>query len=410
MIVGRRVLLLLSCLAFLVNGCALTGSVSVDSGGYVVHISDGGRYVVSTDGRNRATAWDIAESRALRLSRDANIYSASAGPDGLYWQNLDDEIYKLPYGEWDHDAVEKVVNEAPPVYGMRVLDDGRILFATADWGLYLIGVSGEIAEIRPGTFGERFPRLGKLLNLNLHPDGEQFLTAGNGNQFEPDLDEYALEPRHPGFSQVTLWSLSDKKPERIFVGNSAKTHATLSLDGQYVLSGCENQQAFVWDAATGEELSKLGSLRFGMPTGLSVDDVLDSPDLEMDDLFDDSDLIPIPEAIDTRTDILAMKFISDRYFLQFIIYQPWAVLHEVGNPLPIRYFYLGEDPMPSVHHYGRNEAIATAPETGLLVVAENRGPRLIGYQFDEDELTLTRKWIAHPHRGFREARPVSQQH
>ena len=406
MIADCRVFLFLSCLALLVNGCALIGSGPVDSGGYVVQISDDGRYIVSTDGRNGATALDIADRRALRLSRDANIYSASAGPDGLYWQNLDDEIYKLPYGEWSHEAVELVVEEAPPVYGMRILEDGRILFATADWGLYLRALSGDIDEIRPGTFGEGFPRLGKLFNLTVHPDGKRFLTAGNGNRLEPEIDEYTSEPRHPGFSQVTLWSLSDKKPERIFVGNSSKTHATLSPDGQYVVSGCENTQGLIWDAGSSEMIYRLGSPFHGIlkEYGYTDDDKGWVPGV-----WDDEGLIDPPEGFN-RDAILAVKFISDRHFLRFSTYSPWVMLYKVGDPLPMKYFHLGDNPMPAVHHYGRNEAIATAPATGLLVIAENRGPRLIGYQFDEDELTLTREWIAHPRRGFREASPVSQQY
>ena len=407
MIVQRRVVLFLSCLAFLVSGCALLGPSPVKSGAYVVQISEDGRYVVSTHGGNRAIAWDITERRVLRLSGNANIYSATSAADGGYWQDLDGGIRKLPHGEWSHDAVELVVSAAPPVYGMRILDDRRILFATADWGLYLLDTSGAIEEIRPGTFSERGPQLGKLFNLTLHPDGERFLTAGDGGRFEPGLDEYASEPRHPGFSQVTLWSLLDKKPERIFVGNSAKTHATLSPDGQYVVSGCENSQGLVWPLGEGDSSYRLSSLRYGV---LRKSEDAPESDPWKDSEWDAEYLIDIPDSMERTGPILAMKFISDRYFLRFMTREPWVALHEVGNPWPVKYFHLGENPRPSLYHYSRNEAIATAPDTGLLVIAENRGPRLIGYQFDEDELTLTRKWIAHPSRGFRDARPVSQKY
>ncbi len=372
----------------------------------VVSISPDSHHVVSSHGDKTTVVWDVSERRSNVVSRNANIYSGNAGRDGLYWQDLDGVIYKLPYEKWGRESVESVIEDAPPVYGMRVLDSGQVLFSTSDWGLYLLDLDGEAKEIRPGTFGEGYPQLGKLFNISVHPDGERFLTGGYSTRLDPDLEEFDENPRHPGFTEVTLWSLSDKKPERIFVGNSAKTHATLSPDGQYVVSGCENSQGLVWATKFGEIDYRLGSPFHGVRKkyGYTDDDKGWVPGV-----WDDEGLIHPPEGFD-RDAILAVKFISEHHFLRFSTYSPWVMLYELGDPLPMKYFYLGDNPMPAVHHYGRNEAIATAPETGLLVIAENRGPRLIGYQFDEDELTLTRKWIAHPSRGFRDARPVSQQY
>lgn len=395
------VLVLFSALIF--SGCALIPTGGINSSAMVVSVSDDGSRVVSSHRDNKVFVWNIEQRSVTRLSRDGNIYSATISPDGsrLAWQGVDDVIR---VESWDGEVLGRIDFE--PVYGQKLANEGYIFASDIGYGIYRIDESGEYTTLKPAD-GRAAIGYGKLLNLSYHSGRSLLLSSGSTMRpDQSDLEEEWEKSRYRHLNGVTLWDVNAERPLSKLTGNAVKTHATLNPDGRWAVSGCENTIGLIWDVETGELSYRLGSPFHGI---LKEPGYTDDEKGWVSGVWDDEGLIDPPDDFD-RHAVLAVKFISDRHFLRFSTYSPWVMLYELGDPLPMKYFHLGDNPLPSLHHYGRNEAIATAPETGLLVIAENRGPRLIGYQFDEDELTLTRKWVAHPRRGFRDARPVSQQY
>ena len=397
-------LVLMCFIAFILSGCALIPSGGMNSAAMIVSLSDDGLRIVSTHSDNRVLVWDVEQGLVRRVSSDGNIYSAAISPDGrlVAWQDIENVIY---ISSWSGNTLSSI--RFDPVYGQKLSNDGYIFASDIGYGIHRIDENAEHTTLKPSD-GRAAIGYGKLLNLSYDSAKGLLLSAGATMRPDPqDLEDEWERSRYRHLNGLTLWDVNSETPLRKFTGNAVKTHATLSPDGQYVVSGCENSQGLVWPLYEDADQMRLANLERGMLRRSA-----DAPENDpwKDSEWDPEYLIDRPEPMDRYGPILAMKFISDRYFLRFVTYEPWVALHEIGSPWPVKYFHLGDNPMPAVHHYGRNEAIATAPETGLLVIAENRGPRLIGYQFDEDELTLTREWIAHPRRGFREASPVSQQY
>ena len=92
--------------------------------------------------------------------------------------------------------------------------------------------------------------------------------------------------------------------------------------------------------------------------------------------------------------VVAVKFISDKYFLRFGADNHYAVLYEIESRLPLKYLDLGTDPYPCTSSYLRNACIDTAPEVGTLVMGQRDGGGINVYQFDKESLTLDRVWVA----------------
>jgi len=93
-----------------------------------------------------------------------------------------------------------------------------------------------------------------------------------------------------------------------------------------------------------------------------------------------------------RTTPLAIKFIDPQHYLRFLTYSPYAVLFHIDNPLPLKYLYLGRDPLPAVRDYHRNAAMDTAPDAGILVMGQQYGGGIIVYRYDSETQELNKVW------------------
>jgi hypothetical protein len=235
---------------------------------------------------------------------------------------------------------------------------------------------------------------GKLLNLTLADEGNLLLSAGRGFDIPDNLpitDEGAVRPEqmYSDYAGVVLWELSSERPLFKLSGNSAKTNATLSPDGQYVVSGCENSRVYVWNAKTGKRVLEVASLHFGILNKNNSDDYEKWT-------FDDAGLISPPEDLNASVGgaTLAIKFIDQHHYLRFLTNSPYAVLFHVDNPLPLKYLYLGRDPLPAVRDYHRNAAMDTAPAAGIVVMGQQYGSGIIVYRYDAETQALDKVWVA----------------
>lgn len=358
-----------------------------------VDVSDDGRYVISSHRSNHLVLWNIEEERHKVLSSDANIYSAYfvPGQRTFLWQDLNDSVrVQSTDGE--------VLKQFPhfPTYG-HAMDTSltHYLSANETWNLF----HGYGDALKPLLRDSNSPSLtgsGKLLNLGLS-NNDFFITAGKGHGIvdkRPITDETpTVRPVSDlrfssNFPGVVLWSYETLKPVAKFDGNSSKTHATISPDGQWVVSADEAGIGLFWNTDRSETRHRLARYYSGI--------YLEDTPFELGDLRnrDKSGLINAPPGLNDFT--IAVAFIhNSEYYLRFGNNSHFAALFKTGSPWPVKYFDLGESPKLVTYgsQYSRNTAIATSPEAGILAMGHQSTGGISVYQFDPDQLILERIWV-----------------
>ena len=93
---------------------------------------------------------------------------------------------------------------------------------------------------------------------------------------------------------------------------------------------------------------------------------------------------------------VSAKYIDDNHVLIFYHSVPYAVLYDPKTLKPVKYLYLGNDPLPSVNTYYLDEAIETVPSKHILVIGMvgRRGGILV-YHYDPKTQTLKKVWTGH---------------
>jgi len=347
-------------------------------------ISEDGRYVVSAHRDRRLVLWHLEQHSHETVSEEANIYSAAfvTGRDAFLWQDLEGQVrVQSPNGE-----VLRSFTYVP-VYGHLMSADLERYVASNDgWSIDVTTPEGQSKPLKP-TDEDAFMGFGKVLNLSISDDGKWLVSAGYGYSFDTkyDLEDERERDRYEYINGVALWSLDTLEPIAKLPGNKAKTHAAISPDGRWVVSGDENGIGSYWNTTNMNQRRRIASYYHG----LFLDKDLPPGH---DDNWDKSGLIPTPE--DANQSTIAVKFIHDsRYYLRFGTYSHTAALFEVDNPWPIKYFDLGDDPFPATASYSRNLAIDTAPEANILVMGQRDGGGILVYRFNPEALTLKRVWV-----------------
>ncbi len=350
-------------------------------------VSDSGRFAITAHRDNSLILWDLQDSESQTLQTDANIYSARfvPGKQAILWQSLNDRV-KVQTVE----GKELLDFEHFPTYGHVISGDLKTyLSADENWNVFAGFGENKKPILRDGI-SPSFRGSGKLLNLAMARKQHLFVTAGFGDDSAPieDYPPVDKERRFSRYSGVTLWNTETGKPIAKFQGNSAKTHATISPDGQWVVSGDEAGIGLYWNTDTPGERNRLARYHGGifqdeLPEGL--------PD---SDYYDQSKLIEAPQGVNTFTIAVAFIHNSD-YYLRFGNNSHITALFKTGSPWPVKYFDLGESPELVTYgsQYSRNTAIATSPEAGILVMGHRSGGGISVYKFDPDSLTLERTWV-----------------
>jgi len=239
---------------FFVSGKVMVASVSSD-----------GQYAITTDLKRMAVLWNLKRHSYKILDRKANIYSAYfiKNSNNFMWQHdtNNEVIIKNVNGK-----VIKKFNPGFPTYGQVITSDlEHYVAGDQDWALYL-GYSDTIKKIKLDEGG--FLGGQKLQNITLSSDDHYFLTAGLGGgkedaKYKLYTEKDSLEKNYNPYQKISnieyvlLWDVETGRPIRGYFGNVAKTFATLSPDGQYVVAGDENIRGFVWNTKTGNKLFEL---------------------------------------------------------------------------------------------------------------------------------------------------------
>ncbi|PVY77588.1 hypothetical protein C8D92_103275 [Tamilnaduibacter salinus] len=352
-----------------------------------VSVASSGDYAISSHRDNALVLWDLQDRESHVLAENANIYSARflQGRSAFLWQDLENVVHVETVSGKELRSFEHF-----PTYG-HIMTAGlkTYLSVDAEWNVYS-GSGASRAPVLKDGISPSFKGSHKLLNISLSEKKGFFLTAGVGSDVGT-IEEYPPVDRNRRFSRyggVTLWNLQTKKPIARLKGNSAKTHAILSPDGRWVVSGDESYGGLFWNTEKPDSRNYLASYF----SGLYLDD--DRYEAEDPRNWDKSQLIDPPKGASGRT--LANAFIDNSdYFLRFGNQSHIAALYKAGNPWPQKYFDLGTDPRLVTYgsHYSRNTAIATSPEAGVLVMGHDEGGGISVYQYDADQQTLERTWV-----------------
>jgi hypothetical protein len=369
-------------------------------------VSSDGRYVISAHEDGALVLWDVDAQQREKLSDNANLYSAYFIPEGdaFLWQDQNDVVYVQRV---DGEVLEEF--EHFPTYGHVMSTDRQdYLSSNQTWNIY----HGHGATLTPVLFDSQSPSFtgtGKVLNLSI--GGGFFVSGGSGSpggelEDSPPVreeDEFRFSSSYGG---VTLWDIDTLEPVAKLSGNSSKTYATISPDGQWVVSGDENTIGLFWNTELPEQRQRMASYDHGLylehlPEGL-----------EEDEYWDESQLIPVPES--TKPDrwgsirslatptTIGIAFINGSEEFLRIGYahyegqsmsRTYAALFEAGNPWPQAYLDLGTDPFPSINNYSRNLSIDSAPDANLLVTGHAFDGGITVYRYDPEERTLTKEWV-----------------
>jgi hypothetical protein len=387
MVAGVKALLGFALSVFLAAlgnaGCAPSAAGDVVM---AVGVSSDGRFAVTTHRDNALVLWDLQAQESKTLASDANIYSAYFVPknDAFLWQDLKD-IVRVQHV--DGEVLQSF--EHFPTYG-HLIDTSLNHYLSADvrWNIYY-GWGEEMVPVKRDGDSPSFKGSGKVINLAIDRAAQHMVSSGSGRGSRDTATSELPPPvvdgqRFSKYFEVTLWSLKSLEPIAKLPGNTSKTHATLSPDGQWVVSGDENGIGLYWNTDRPEERLRMASYFHGLFLGTHEPGDPRNRDR--------SGLIPAPD--DATDTTVAIKFIHHgRYYLRFGYNSHYAALFEVDNPWPLKYFDLGTRPFPATDKYSRNLAIDTAPEAGVLVMGQRDGSGILVYQFDPDELTLERIWV-----------------
>jgi len=382
---------------FYVIGLALVALILMLAATWLANIAPAMAVGVTTDGGfsitshrdGRVYLWNLRERSKQLITNEGNIYSAYAVPgrSAVMWQ---DTARKVHIQSIDGESLLTFASKHD-TYGHLITEDLKTYISSDDgWAIYM-GYGPDRTTLKAHNSGN-FLGFGKLLNLAYNEGSGVLLSAGDGAPSYGTSEYFSFERQSGlGYMQmdgVTLWSLETLEPIAKLPGNIAKTHATLSPDGQWVVSGDENGNALIWPTSAPDEDHRMMAasyhhglldLRSELPRGHPG-------------RWDRSQLIDPPDGVTETT--VSVKFIHEsRYYLRFGYNSHYAALFEVDNPWPLKYFDLGQRPFPATDSYARNLAIDTAPEAGILVMGQRDGAGILVYQFDPDELTLERVWV-----------------
>ncbi|KPQ27245.1 MAG: WD40 repeat domain protein, partial [Halomonas sp. HL-93] len=251
-------------------------------------MSSNGRYVISAHEDGALVLWDIDAKKREQLSDNANLYSAYFIPEGdaFLWQDQDDVVYVQRV---DGEVIEEF--EHFPTYGHVMSADRQdYLSSNQTWNIY----HGHGDALRPVLLDSQSPSFtgtGQVLNLSM---GDGFFVSGGsgspGGELEDsppvrEEDDFRFSSSYGG---VTLWDTDTLEPVAKLPGNSSKTYATVSPDGQWVVSGDENTIGLFWNTDEPQERHRMADY----DSGVLLDDLPDG--LPEEDYWDASELIDVP--------------------------------------------------------------------------------------------------------------------
>jgi len=204
----------------------------------VAHSPDG-QWIASVSEDNTLCLWEIATGQIVREFKIENgpLFSFAYSPDGKY----------LACATHEGELKLYHANTGLPEHTLKI-DDFVITFAfSADWRLLVTPGSDftlHLWEISSGRMLRSFRgHTSFVIAFTLSPDGRSLASAG--------YDEHA----------IWVWDTATGQLQNTLEGHQKRVLAcAFSPDGRFIASTSEDNTLRVWDAATGRELWRQGSI------------------------------------------------------------------------------------------------------------------------------------------------------
>ena len=346
-----------------------------------VSISSDGRYVVSVHAGYYLVLWDLKNKTKKILNQNTRYYTAHfiKHSHTYVWQTKDNVLHF-------HDMDNKVEQTIPldfPVFGMVDTKNGLVV-SDELWRLYLVK-NNEVIMFKNGNSGVESN--GKLLTMSSDDKGKYLLTSGvgfiGGESVSLEKGHMAsdIDPKKSGrhdfslLDGVVLWDMSTLKPIKKLLGYRYMTVSAINNTGRYMVAGDENTRLYTWNLRTGKKIYGYYDLWSGKRLALCEDRTYCN--------WDDTGLIKLPkdfkrcytpQSCVDKSSINALKFIAKDQYLRFTTGVPYAILYDLLDPKPKKYFSLRTKPKTFTNTYLAEPTIDTAPEAGILVMTQTGNP------------------------------------
>lgn len=362
----------------------------------VASVAMNGKYAVTTNANRELILWNIGNKTKKTISNIANIYSAYfiKNTDDFMWQN--DLTNEVIIQNINGDII-KSFNPGFPTYGQVMTSNLQYYFGSdAKWNVFEIHNKLK-RKIKQGFDG--FFAVGKLLNLSLSNKNIYLLTSGDAGGYKDQVPLSAGRTAREIIPQilpygnyslldgVVLWKVSTGKPLYKLTGNENKTFGTLSPNGKYALTGDETSFLFIWSTKTGKKLLSVPWMNGYIKKKSNGQLYVDNKNFpEMPKYFKNK-LNTFVYFIET------IKFIDKTHYLRFPYGAPYAILYQVTNPIPIKYFPLSKNPWVAIRDYSRDEATDTSPQAHILVMGKQDKSGIVVYKYNPTNQTLKQIWL-----------------
>ena len=385
-----------------------------------VSISSDGSYVVSSHEGHYLVLWDLKNKTKKILNQNTRYYTAHfiKHSHTYVWQTKDNVLHF-------HDMDNKVEQTIPldfPVFGMVDTKNGLVV-SDELWRLYLVK-NNEVIMFKNGSSGVESN--GKLLTMSTDDKGRYLLTSGIASydgEFDLSDKKSMMKTiklvdknwrKKYYFSKVILWDMKTLKPIRKLRGHASHTVGVIQPSGQYLVSGDSNIRGYLWNLKLKKLVFRLDSLWYGKRVAINKEG--------SGYTWDDTGLIKppkdfrrcyAPKSCVKKSSINALKFIAKDQYLRFTTGVPYAILYDLLEPKPKKYFSLRTKPKVFVYGYGTEQSIDTAPEAGILVMTqtgnpapnEQKGVNYFGinvFKYDRAKQTLKLIWSPKGPPAYRE--------
>ena len=356
----------------------------------MLSVSSDGQYVISTDEKEWAILWDLRTHTKKVLDKKSHIFSAYFIPntDSFLWQSQN----KIVHIENVNGQVIKEFKLPFYIYGIGMPKNSEY---------FMVGDIGD---------GQYYCHLTQCTMVSKPESNDpSIFLADQPHVYSIDNidNRYILGSNLWG---VYLWNLKTGKIVHHYIQNVAKTFATLSPNGKYVVSGDEGGGLFSWDLNTNCPFISYDDPYLGnnlAPPSPTAQPMGSDDERNLQRFYkkwhllgvkpDENDIPKMPgdfkdkDGIYTNA-VISVKFIDQTHYLRFTTRIPYAILYDVTNPKPLKYLPLGRDPMPSVSYYQRDEAIDTSPSAHILVTGKDSEGGILVYQYDPKTQTLKKIW------------------